>query len=331
MSTSNFAHKAAELRQLVAQSAGQRLPGERELAALLQLSRPRVRALLAELEAEGLIQRRQGSGTIAVDTSTQHIHTVALLIDEQLKLGDDPFFSWLLECLQATLQAEGMHCVIERIGSHKGQWHLQDAAITFGQAGESVIANLRPDDPPVVGLLLDPQIRAKAQASIFQLADKEAGEEAAQYLVDTQCRVMIFVGKQDIAASRERLAGVEAIARRAGIEVLFVPCALNYVAGLKLGKELNLPVTDRPVGIIATNDWLALGLQAGLFSVTAARQRDIRMVSFDGLSMTTDASSGIRSLQVPIDSIAHDAVAELRRLRQSRFAVGRIVSYQLHW
>src|SRR5258708_1810307 len=141
MSTSNFTHKAAELRLLVEQSAGQRLPGERELADLLQLSRPRVRALLAELEAEGLVQRRPGSGTIAVDTSAQRIYSVAFLVDEQLKLGDDPFFSLLLDRLQAILQSESIHCVIERIGPQKGQQsqqHLQDAIITFGQAGEEV-------------------------------------------------------------------------------------------------------------------------------------------------------------------------------------------------
>ncbi len=318
--------KYAALRQLVKEMAGQRLPGERELATRLDISRPGLRALLSTLETEGLVRRHQGSGTYAIDQQQAQLHTVALLIDAELKLGDDPFFSLLLERLQVRLQAEGIHCIIERIHEQRPR-SLYDGAITIGIEGQAILESLRPDDPPVVGLLVNASILTTAHASIFQLADKEAGAEAAHYLLNRHCREFILVGKHDIPASHERLIGAEEVATQAGGRCTFVSCALNYMAGLRVGRTIELP--DRPVGIIAANDWLAVGLQAGLASRQLATP--IHIVSFDGLPITADPLLNIASLAVPIETIVTDTIAELRRLRQPVAPVGRTVRYPLHW
>ncbi|GHO92473.1 GntR family transcriptional regulator [Reticulibacter mediterranei] len=307
--------------------AGQRLPGERELATRLGISRPGLRALLTRLEAEGLVRRHQGSGTYAIDQQQARLHTVALLIDAELKLGDDPFFSLLLEQLQVQLQAEEIHCVIERMHKQQRPRSLQDGAITLGIAGRAILENLRPNDPPVVGLLVHANIPTAAHASVFQLTDKEAGAEAARHLLNQHYREFILVGKHDIPASHERLTGAEEVATQAGGHCAFVACALNYMAGLRLGRTIELP--SEPVGIIAANDWLAVGLQAGLSSRQPVAP--VHIVSFDGLPITEDPLLGIASLTVPIEAIATDTIAELRRLRQPVASVGRIVRYPLHW
>lgn len=48
--------------------AGGRLPGERELAAQLGVSRASVREAMHELVLKGLVERRPGRGTVALDT-----------------------------------------------------------------------------------------------------------------------------------------------------------------------------------------------------------------------------------------------------------------------
>ncbi|GHO47540.1 hypothetical protein KSX_57030 [Ktedonospora formicarum] len=322
--------KYAELRQLVEKLAGQRLPGERELAAQLGISRPALRSLLATLEAEGLVRRHQGSGTYANKLQAERLTTVALLIDEELKLGDDPFFSLLVERLQSHLQAEDIRCIIERIHHQRQPHNLGDGAITLGVAGSAVLAGLRPDDPPVVGLLLDARIPVHTRASLFQLADREAGMEAARHLLALQCQELVFVGRRDIASSQERLKGAEEIATQARISLQFVRSHLNYTAGLRLGRELNLSTIKGPIGLIATNDWLAVGLRAGLSSNTSVHD-PIHIVSFDGLPMTSDPLLCIESLSVPIDVIAIDTITELRRLCQPAPLAGRIVRYPLYW
>ncbi|HEY3991884.1 MAG TPA: GntR family transcriptional regulator [Ktedonobacteraceae bacterium] len=318
-----------KLRQLVEKQAGQKLPGERELANQLGIPRAALRGLLDALEMEGLVRRQQGSGTYAMDTQVQQLRTVVLLIDDELKLGEDPFFSLLVEHLQLCLQEQNISCMIERINQHWQPQQLRDGAITLGQAGKTVLARLQKDTPPVVSLLLDAKLPARVSASIFQLADHEAGSEAAQRLLTLHCQRVLFIGRRDLAASRERLFGIEEVLSEANILLQFVPCAQNYTAGLRLGQGLPLPQEEGPIGIIAANDWLAVGLRAGLSSRSSANLPTLHLISFDGLSITADTFLHIEALVAPLQTIASDAVAELHRLPTS--ASGRVVRYPFHW
>ena len=317
------------LRRLVEQQPGQRLPGERELANQLGIPRAALRGLLDSLEAEGLVRRHQGSGTYAVDTQARRLRTVALLIDREIKLGEDPFFSLLVEHLQRCLQEAGIHCMIERVHPHWRFQHPYDGAITLGQAGKDVLAQLHKATPPVVSLLLNAKLPANAPVSIFQLADCEAGGDAARRLLSMHCAQLFFLGRRDLPASRERLVGVEEALQESDVSLRFVNCSLNYTAGLKAGQELPLPQSDTPVGIIAANDWLAVGLRAGLSSRPSTVLPEIHLVSFDGLPLTADALLRIEALVAPLQTIAADAVTELQRLLT--LAPGRVVRYPFHW
>jgi len=53
---------------------GDRIPGERELAARLKVSRATVREALRELELRGLISRTPGRGTVIEDIPRPHVH-----------------------------------------------------------------------------------------------------------------------------------------------------------------------------------------------------------------------------------------------------------------
>jgi DNA-binding LacI/PurR family transcriptional regulator len=319
------------LRRLVVQMAGRRLPSERDLAAQLQISRPRLRSALAALQREGLVEPRQGSGTYAVDHSGIRLRQVALLIDADLKLGDDPFFSQLMESLQESLQAEGIRCLVARVEENGPFPPLEDGVLTLGLAGKAVIERLRPQDAPAVGLLLGTDTQPGRRASVFHLDDREAGREAARALIRSDCREIVFLGRPTIPASQERFLGVEEVALASGRSLRFVSSHLNYADGVRLGRELEFPHDSGLLGIVATNDWLAVGLQAGLHRRPMPVTRPIKIVSFDGLPVTSDPTLGIISLSVPIDVIARDAVAELRRLLQSPGSVGRAVCYSLHW
>src|SRR6185437_9913553 len=92
------------LKAMAAELGGERMPGERSLGERLGVARTRVRTALSALEAEGLIYRRHGSGTYAVDRGRPGLRRVAVVIDPTLKLGDDPFFSLVVDRLQESLQ-----------------------------------------------------------------------------------------------------------------------------------------------------------------------------------------------------------------------------------
>jgi len=321
-----------QVRRLVLQRAGQRLPSERELATELRISRPRLRSILAALRSEGLIEQRPGSGTYALAPDDEGLNRVAVLIDEGLKLRDDPFVSHLFECLQDSLQDEGARCMIERVGMAESTYRLEDGAITLGLVGRRVVESLRPQDPPVVGLLLGPDVRPGGRASIFLLEDREAGANAARFALEKGCRHVFFLGRTDIPASSERYDGVRSVLDGIDdVSLTLMSTHLNYAAGLKLGMEWVPPAGNAPVAIIVTNDWLAVGFRTGLRRHEAHAGPRQYVISFDGLPITADPALDIHSLVVPVQAIAQDAVMELRNLNRSPISVGRVVRYPLSW
>src|SRR5215210_2130564 len=66
----------SQLREMIHRGdlrPGDRLPPERDLAKMLGVSRPTLRAGIRSLAAVGVLQSRQGAGTFVVQTDGQHI------------------------------------------------------------------------------------------------------------------------------------------------------------------------------------------------------------------------------------------------------------------
>lgn len=73
-------------------SGSHRLPSERELASLLKCSRMTVSRAMAHLEAEGLIERRRGSGTYIVDNSRENrTHNIGVCLRLPYHSSDQHF------------------------------------------------------------------------------------------------------------------------------------------------------------------------------------------------------------------------------------------------
>src|SRR5207253_8975006 len=85
---------------------GDRLPPERELAARLQVSRASVREALRSLELQGLLSRRQGSGTFIVALGQKELlRAFARLTEEGQTLRDIFELRFLLEPSIAAMAA----------------------------------------------------------------------------------------------------------------------------------------------------------------------------------------------------------------------------------
>ncbi len=313
------------VRGVVAVTPGMRLPSERELASRFALTRPKVRELLQRLQGEGLVETRLGSGTYGVDLSARPLRKIAILVDAQIKLGNDPFFTQVFEQLQAAAQTAGIRCSVERIGSESRLQTVDEAAILLGWAGERLLKSGRLANVPAVALMAGPDIQPTSSCSVFRLDDRAAGRAACEYLKVRGCGQILFIGKDTAGASRERYLGAKD-AESPVCDVRLIPCSLNYPAGLKIGQEIHIEQKSK-AGIIATNDWLAVGVRAGLNS--RANSKSVPIVSFDGLPLTSDPSIGIVSFTVPIKEIASDAILELQRLHRSNAATGRAVVYSL--
>lgn len=320
---------AQAIQQLIERMPGRKLPAEREMAVQFGISRTKLRAILAEFETEGLVERHQGSGTYAVDAASTRIETLAILIDKNLKLGDDPFFTYFVEKLQHTLQENRIRAVIERIDPLTKPIVFEDAVITLGLAGANVVKRWQKSDPPLAGMWINDTPRPGARVSLFQLENSDAGKDAARRILMKELCFAYLIGRSSIPDWSDRVAGAQAILESAGVQSEIIDCGMNYAAGLELGHNLRQPANHDKFGIIAANDWLALGLRTGLSDRGDETLARAPIVSFDGLTVASSPRLGIESLTIPVEEIAEDVLVELRRLRRFPSSSGRVVRYRL--
>jgi DNA-binding LacI/PurR family transcriptional regulator len=315
------------IERLVQRMRGRKLPPERELSKQFGISRGRVRAVLDGLEARGLVVRHQGSGTYALEDGSTAIGTVALLVDAQLKLANDPFASAVIERVQQVCQTEGLRCTLERVSDGDRPAIVEDGIVAVGLATRSVLERLTRKDVPAVGLFV--RVRPSAsRVTILDLDDEAGGGIAVEHLLAARCEPLIFLGSNDVPASARRAKGAAEAAALSGRSLKVMQSELTYAAGLVDAARLAIPPADGGrVGVIAGSDWLALGLHTGLMNRGKNARDRVEIVSFDGLPITADVSLKIRSLAAPIDTMAADAVAELRRLASTTVSCGREILY----
>jgi DNA-binding LacI/PurR family transcriptional regulator len=326
--------KHSDVEKTVELHVGRRLPGERELAEQIGISRPRLRAILMQLEAEGRVQRRHGSGTYALEVKEDGLRSVVLLLDAALKLGDDPFISRCVEQLQAVLQDAGVHCFIQRAGASASVLGLVamppvEGIVALGVAAHAVLADAPFTELPAIALFGDVSVQPGRKSSLLELDDEDAGAKAARRLVQSGVERVLFYGRPALPAVRERLKGIERELSGTDTPLEIVSCGMNYHAGFEQGRAIATPAQER-LGIIAANDWLAVGLQAGLQSQAVDSNGLPTLVSFDGLPVAARMEPPIASLAVPIDTLCEDALTELERLQRAN-AKGRTIRYALDW
>ena len=320
---------AEGIERLVRRMRGRKLPPERELAKQFGISRGRVRAVLDMLETRGLVVRHQGSGTYALEDGSAAVSTVAILVDARLKLSDDPFFSAVIERVQQVCQTEGMRCTLERVGDGEKPVIVEDGIIAVGLATRSTLDGLGRGDPPAVGLFVRARGKPGARVTVLDLDDEAAGRVAVECLLAARCGSLVFLSTGDTLATQRRLRGAAEAAAEADIRLVVFESPAQYAAGLVDAAKVSLPAGGPRVGIITGGDWHTLGLHTGLLNRGPKVRERVEILSFGGLPVAADPSLRIRSLAAPLDAMATDAVAELRRLAAAPVSCGREILYAL--
>lgn len=123
----------AVLREALASGtwkAGEAMPPERELADKFGVSRLTLRKALERLEAQGLVQRRQGSGTYVAPRLEQPLSTLTGFSEDMRARGLEPSVRWLKrglftaspeEVLALSLSPGEKVARLERVRSAQGE------------------------------------------------------------------------------------------------------------------------------------------------------------------------------------------------------------------
>lgn len=324
---------ADRLREELARNSGQtgyKLPTEQELSRQYRLSRQTVRHALRLLEEEGLIHRRQGSGSYATgllpgETSRQIAVVTSFL--------NDYIFPAILHDASDVFSRQGYSTAVYA---------------TENQVGTEREILLRLLEKPVSGLLVEGSKTAlpTPNADLYQrlrqtgtpmvflhgayagldgvpcVADDnfEGGYQLARYLTDRGRREIAGIFKSDDAQGPQRYHGVVSALRDAGLPIQDRRFAwydtedrrrlLEEEDGRLLEGFLQTRLGDA-AAVICYNDEIAYHLIQALLEAGRQVPEEVAVVSFDNSYLSQLGP-------VPITSLSH-------RSRMGRVAAEQII------
>lgn len=162
--------------------------------------------------------------------------------------------------------------------------------------------------------------------------DVSGGRQAARHLIENGCRRLAFVGGPlPVQQVADRLAGAREAAP--GVEVIEV-VERSIAAGRAVGAELaRRPAAERPDGVFAANDVLALGILQSLIAGGVSVPLDIALVGYDDNEFA-DASLipltsvrarhegfGAAAVDLLFEAIEHGAVTDPQRVYEPELVV----------
>jgi DNA-binding LacI/PurR family transcriptional regulator len=327
-------HKHREIsRQLLAEIAGAkyavdaRLPSEAQLVKRFNVSRPTVARALRDLVAEGIIERRAGSGTFLRSKMNPAATTrqIGLLIPG---LGTTEIFEIICGELASLGRASeytflwggSSHPRLDQDGSRE---HARELCHQFlerrvtgvffapfeltadqDEVNRHISQSFSEAGIPVV--LLDRDLAPFPQCSHFDMVGLDniaAGYLLAEHLIKLGCQRLAFVMRPLSAPTVERrYAGAREALARHKLECLpdWVqvgdPLDTKFVRGILAGKRWD--------ALICANDLTAAQLIRTIEQSHFRVPQDIRVVGFDDAKYATLVSVPLTTIQQPCKDIA---------------------------
>lgn len=304
---------------------GDRMPSEAELVERFGVSRITVGRAMRDLQREGRIERRPGSGTYVAEPRPRSTYSFGLLIPD---LGETEIFEPICQGMMASpLAAE--HALVwgspTSGGSREQQaWGLcrqyleREVAGVFFAPLERAPAphdvNARISDAlisagiPVV--LLDRTVTPYPERGPHDLVgidNRRAAYVVTEHLIRAGARRIAFVGVPDAAATVDaREAGYREALYRAGL--LWEPA----LAG-RLDPSDDRAVADVlrravPDGIVCANDRTAAQLMHALMRLGRSIPGDVRLAGIDDLEYARLLPSPLTTWRQPTRAIGASAM-----------------------
>jgi LacI family transcriptional regulator len=317
----------------------QRLPSEAQLVAQFGASRPTVARAMRDLQTEGLIERRAGSGSyVCGESNHPATRQFGLLIPG---FGTTEIFE--LICGEIASLAR-VHDYTVLWGSSAQPRHEDDMSRDYAEelceqfiqrrvsgvffapfefsvekekANERLATRLRDAGIPVV--LLDRDLRAFPGRSDFDLVSVDnlaGGYLLAEHLVKLGCRKIAFIARPRSAPSVDiRIAGVREALLRHKIEMRpdwlawGDPGDVKFVRHLTAGKLFD--------AFICANDYTAAVLLRTLEQLKLRVPDQVRVAGFDDVRYATLLGVSLTTMHQPCREIAMTAFhAMMQRIAQ---------------
>ena len=303
---------------------GERLPSETDLGANYGVSRLTVQRALKELQIEGLVDRRAGSGTYVNPRRQSHGHLFGLLIPG---LGETEIFEPICQGM-AEVGGSGGHALLWEYMAHGADGGASQARRLCADFIERRLSGVFyapiegiPDKEAVnVGIcetltaakipvvLLDRCIYSYPKRSQFDLVgidNRRAGYRVTQYLIDRGCSRPAFLGKANSAPTVDARAGGfrDAAAANGCSPERVVRCDPTNVEALSQAiRELE------PDGFACSNDVTAAQLLQTLEILGIHVPDEMRIVGIDDVRYASHLRVPLTTLRQPCRAMGEAAV-----------------------
>ncbi|GAA2237825.1 LacI family transcriptional regulator [Herbiconiux moechotypicola] len=183
------------------------------------------------------------------------------------------------------------------------------------------LERFRRRDVPVV--LVD-RVDPRGVLPSISLDDRLGGRMAATHLLEGGCRHIVFIGgPHTMPQMHDRLEGCRGAVEAAGARFTFIETAtLNPHLGREIGDRIAaLPLAERPDGIFAGNDHVALGVLQSLIGHGISVPGEVSVVGYDDIDFSAAAVVPLTSVRQPSREMGGNAA----RLLLTQLGAGEAV------
>lgn len=283
----------------------------------------RVRAVIAEVgyvpnaAARQLSHGRSGSiGLLVLDAGNPFFTDLAAGVEEAATGLD----------LAVMLAASSERADRERMYLDRFEQGRVDGLLVTPVGGSvKQLEAIRDRGTPVV--LLD-RLATTPGFNSVAVDDVEGGRLAGQHLLDVGCRRLAFVGgPTTLEQVRNRLVGARAAAKKASLEIQhFATTHMSAAEGRRVGMEIaEMPAAERPDGVFAANDLVALALLQTLLQAGIRVPEDIAVIGYDDILFAALAAVPLSSIRQPSYQMGRRAMELLAGAINGRAAADHIV------
>jgi DNA-binding LacI/PurR family transcriptional regulator len=277
-----------ELAELAGVSAGTVSRALTDSGLISTKTREKIKALALEHDFRPNIMARnlriQKTGAIGVVIPLGH---------ETGQHISDPFFITMLGLLADSLTERGYDLMLSRVIPTNADWLDRyvdsgrvDGVIVIGQSDQSatldrVAARYRP--LVVWGGHREGQVHCSVGSD-----NRLGGDMAASHLISQGCKRLAFFGDPRSLEIGERLEGCKAAIARAGLgdALTIVPAHLVAEAAHPDIARFLGSISERPQGIIAASDVIAMSALRALSEFGLSVPGDVRVIGYDGLEIS---------------------------------------------
>ena len=310
---------------------GQRLPTEAELVRLCSASRPTVARALRDLQHEGLVARRAGSGTYVSENRGAQGHLFGLIIP---RLGETEIFDPICKEVARYTQEHYRAAVIwatagteASIDLERKAWQACQLCIERRVAGvffaplewtpndeeinDRIVQAFDAAKIPVV--LVDRDLYCYPRRSRYDrvgIDNRAAGHVVANHLIKCGCEQIGFLSKPHSAETvKLRLAGYRDALSEHGISVRKSwvvegdPGDVEFVRGYLKESDVQ--------GVVCANDFTAAHLMQTLDQLGIRIPQEMKVIGIDDVKYASLLKVPLTTLHQPCKSIGAAAVDAL--------------------